>query len=328
MTMDDDRLLYEYRREPDPRFARELRDRLGRAEQPRGIPRPMVPLLVTACALGVVVAIFAVPSVRVSAQALLDLFRVRRFAAVEFDEARLEALKSIDKDRGLLVFDKEETLHDSGPPRYVPTRDAASPEAGFAVSTPSYLPDGLIPDSIFVEGEESMRFTVSEAKLRTILDRLDVRDVSVPTGLDGQWIEVRQPPVVVQKFRSDKRRAVLVQSKSPEVAIPPGWNVEQLGEIGLRVLGLDAAEARRIARATDWRTTLLVPVPLNVTTFRQVTVGGNSGLLITTTGEATADGKPKRRGAMLMWAQGDRLFCLQGDLSAEDTIQMAESIPS
>ena len=71
-----------------------------------------------------------------------------------------------------------------------------------------------------------------------------------------------------------------------------------------------------------------MPVPLNVTTFRQVTVAGNSGLLITTTGEARTDGKPRRMGAMLMWTRGDRVFCLRGDLSAQDTIEMAESISS
>ena len=91
---------------------------------------------------------------------------------------------------------------------------------------------------------------------------------------------------------------------------------------------LKEEKAKRIARATDWRSTLLVPVPLNVTTFRQVTVRGNSGLLIVTTGEPAADGRPHRQGTMLMWTHGDRVFCIRGNLSAGDVIQMAESIPS
>jgi uncharacterized protein DUF4367 len=323
----DDPLLHQYRREPDPRFARSLRERLRRAERPQGIPRPVMRALAAACAIGVVVALFAIPSVRVSAQALLDLFRVRRFAAVQFDEARFEALRSADQDQGLLVFDRKETIRDAGPPRYVPTRDAASPEAGFAVSEPSYLPEGLRADSMFIQGEGEMRFTVSEAKLRSLLDRLDVKGVTVPSGLDGHWVEVRKPAVVMQKFRSPRRHAVLIQAKSPEVSIPPGWDVEQLGEIGLRALGLNASEARRIAKATDWRNTLLVPVPLDVTTFRQVTVQGNSGLLITTKGETGPDGN-HREGTMLMWTSGDRVYCLRGTLSAREVMLMAESLPS
>jgi hypothetical protein len=69
-------------------------------------------------------------------------------------------------------------------------------------------------------------------------------------------------------------------------------------------------------------------VPLNVTTFRTVTVHGNSGLLITTTGEGerAQDATPQRRGVMVMWTEGDRVFCLRGDLSAQDLLQMAESV--
>lgn len=324
----DDRMLHEHRREPDPQFARDLRERLRRSERRRRFPRPVLRAVAVACSLGVVVALFAIPSVRVSAQALLDLFRVRRFAAVRFDQSRLNALESIEKEKGFLVFDHEEMIREPGPPRSVPNAQAATGEAGFAVGSPSYLPDSLTVDSVLVQGAGAMRFSVSEAKLRSVLDRLDVKGVTVPSGLDGHWVEVKKPPIVIQRFQSSNRRAVLLQALSPEVSVPAGWNIEQLAEIGLRILGLDPSEAKRIARTTDWRTTLLVPVPLNATTFRVVTVRGNSGLMIITTGDGPppAPGKPKRKGVMVMWSEGDRVFCLRGDLSAEDLLQMANSV--
>ncbi|MGH7682387.1 MAG: DUF4367 domain-containing protein [Candidatus Eiseniibacteriota bacterium] len=324
----DDRMLHEYRRDPDPEFARNLRERLSRQEGPRPFPGQSVTRVLAFAALGVaLVALFAIPSVRVSAQALLDLFRVRRFAAVQFSESRLEALRSLqsEKDRGLLVLDRKEEVLDPGPARLVPSRAAASPEVGFSVSGPGYLPEGMTADSVLVEGAGAVRLSISEAKLRALLDRLDLRDVTVPTGLDGRWIEVRKPPIVIQKFHSPRRRAVLVQARSPEVSVPTGWDVERLAEIGLRVLGLDSGEARRIARSTDWRSTLLVPVPMNASTFRQVTVHGQQGLMITTTAESSADGH-RREGVVLMWTEGERVFCLQGNISTKEIMQMAESL--
>ena len=320
----DDKFLHEYRRDPDPPFARELQERLRRQEGVR-VSRPIVPLIAAACAVAVITVIFTVPSVRVSAQALLDIFRVRRFAAVELKQSRLEALRSLDKERGFLVFDRQEKLVDPGPARYLPSRDAASSQVGFTVSAPGYLPDGMSPDSVFVEGEGRMRLSVSEAQLRSLLDRLDLRDVSVPPGLDGRWIEVQKPPVVIQRFRSRGRQAALVEARSPVVSVPAGWDVERLAEIGLRVLGLDSGEARRIAHATDWRSTLLVPVPMDASTFRQITVRGQPGLLITTTDRPSADGH-KRQGVVLMWTEGDRVFCLQGNVTGPEIVQMAESI--
>ncbi len=326
LTMDD-RMLHEYRREPDPRFASDLRERLRRHERPRALLSPRATRIVAAvAAAAAVTVVFAVPSVRVSAQALLDVFRVKRFAAVEFQESRRELLASMEKGRGFMIFDRQEKILDPGPATHVASREAAAAQAGFAVSVPGYLPDSLVADSLFIQGEGAMRMAVSEARLRSLLGRLDLDDVKVPAGLDGQWIEIRKPPVVMQRFRSEKRRVMLLQARSPEVKLPAGWNLEQLGEIGLRILGLDPGEARRIAKATDWRNTLLVPLPMNAATFRQVTVRGQSGLLITTTAEPTADGNGNRMLAIVMWSEGDRVFCLQGDLSAQDLMQMAESV--
>ena len=118
---------------------------------------------------------------------------------------------------------------------------------------------------------------------------------------------------------------MLLQARSPEITLPAGWNLAQLGEIGLRILGLDPGDAKRIAKATDWRSTLLVPVPMNATSFRQVTVNGQSGLLIMTTGEPAADGKRRER-TILMWSTGDRVFFLQGNLDGKELIRMAESV--
>lgn len=324
----DDRMLDDYRRPPDPRFARDLRERLRRSERPRSFARGrLVRAVAGACGLALVAALFAIPSVRVSAQSFLEMFRVKRFAAVEFNESRLEKLRSMGEQREFLIFDKQEKLVEPSPPRYFPSRAAASPHVGFAVGAPSYLPDSLKADSIFVQGEGAMRLSVSEAKLRGLLDRLDLRDVAVPAGLNGRWIEVHKPPVVVQRFRSTRdRNAVLVQARSPEVSMPSGWDVERLAEIGLRILGLDPGEARRVAHSTDWRSTLLVPVPMNASTFRPVTVHGQPGLLVTTTGEKTTDGRPRRQGTFLMWTEGDRVFCIQGNLSSTDIVQMAESV--
>jgi hypothetical protein len=319
-------MLHEYRREPDPRFASDLRDRLRRIERRPLLSRRTTRIVAAVAAAAAITVVFTVPSVRVSAQAVLDVFRVKRFAAVQFKESRRDLLASIDKERGFLIFDRQEKILDPGPATYVASREAAAERVGFDVSAPRYLPSGLTADSLFVQGEAAARMGVSEAKLRTLLERLDLRDVSVPAGLDGQWVELRKPPVVMQRFRSERRRAMLLQARSPEVTLPAGWDLTRLGEIGLRILGLDARDAKRIAKATDWRSTLLVPVPMNATSFRQVNVRGQSGLLIMTTGEPAPDGKRQRERTILMWSTGDRIFFLQGDLDGKELVRMAESV--
>jgi hypothetical protein len=324
----DDRFLEDLRRDPEPGFARDLRARLrARSEDRRAWAPRLVPALGLAFAALAVAGLFAFPAVRASAQAMLDLFRVRRFAAVTYDAARVEKLRSLQGagDPSLMVFERRETVLDPGPARAFPDAGAAGAAAGLTLRRADHLPAGLAPDSVFVQGAGEMRLSVSEARLRALLDALDLRDVAVPAGIDGRIVDVRKPPVVIQKFRGPRSRAALLQCDSPEIAVPAGMDIERLAEIGLRVIGLDASEARRVARETDWRTTLVVPVPLNASTFRQVTVHGEPGLLITTA-RRDAEGQRRREGTMVMWTEGGRVLAIVGDLDPSDTMEMAESV--
>ena len=322
----DDQFLNDQRRDPEPRFAKGLRERLRSQEKPsRGWAPRLAPALASAFAVVLAVALFTLPSVRASAQAMLDLFRVRKFAAVRFDEARIEKLREMDKDQAFVVFDRKDIVRDPGPPTVVPSVDAATAAAGFRAMRPSFVPAGLTPDTVWVEGAGEARLSVSESKLRAVLDALDLRDVTVPAGLEGKVVEVRKSPIVIQTFRNTGRlRAAVIQSVSPEVGVPAGMDIPRLAEIGLRVLGLDSGEAHRIATTTDWRTTLLVPVPINASTFRQVTVHGEQGLLITTS--AMKDGDRRREGTILLWSEGDRVYGVRGNLADRDLLQMAESL--
>jgi hypothetical protein len=78
------------------------------------------------------------------------------------------------------------------------------------------------------------------------MDSFDIRDLSIPVGLDGQQVSIHVPRVMIQKYVNDRHtRAALVQAGSPEVSLPPGADLARLGEIGLRILGLERREASR-----------------------------------------------------------------------------------
>ena len=322
----DDRFLNELRQDPDPGFSRSLRAKLRAQEMPRAFRPRLAPTLAGAFGLALVMALFAFPSVRASAQAMLDLFRVKKFSALPFDQTRIDKLQQLDKDRMFMVFDKTQTLREPGPPQIVSSLGAASSAAGFHVASPGYLPAGLIADTIRVDGAGEAKLSVSEAKLRALLDALDLRDVQVPAGIDGKEIQVRKAPVVIQQFHgTGKLHAALLQSNSPEIGVPAGIDVPKLAEIGLRILGLDQSEAHHIATNTDWRTTLLVPVPLNASTFRQVTVRGQQGLMITTASKDPS-GEERRAVTIVLWSEGDKVFATTGNLTNKDILQMAESV--
>jgi hypothetical protein len=321
----DDRFLHSHRRDPAPGFARRLRERLRDVEDPA--PRPLWrPLVAAAAALAVVMALFAFPAVRAGAQAMLDMFRVRNFVAVSFDPERLEKLRALKQNNAMLVFDRQQVIQDPGKPVVQPSVAAAGAVAGFTVESPSYLPRGLALDTVAVSGEGRAQIGTTTARLREVLDALGLNDVQVPPNLDTQDVTVHTYPVVSQSYRAERHHLQLVQSRNPEVGLPAGLDLARMAEIGLRILGVDTGEAHRLAQSIDWRSTLLVPVPTTASSFRQVTVQGNPGLLVTSNGEGANKQGRRRAGSVLMWTQGDRMFALEGTLGEQDLVQVAESV--
>ncbi|HET8698228.1 MAG TPA: DUF4367 domain-containing protein, partial [Gammaproteobacteria bacterium] len=76
----------------------------------------------------------------------------------------------------------------------------------------------------------------------------------------------------------------------------------------------------------DWRTTLLVPVPVNAASFRQVNIQGESALLI----EANNSERPNKSGTggetVLMWSQQGVVYALTSEMSPDTLIDIAQSM--
>ena len=323
----DDRFLHEHRREPRPGFARALRERLREqteaAAERRGFP--LHPALAGAIAVVMVAGLFSLPAVRAKAGDLLNLFRVQNLTAVPFDPSRLERLKDlVESDSGgpaMLGFDTQ-VLRQPGEPREFPTPEAASSAAGLSVRTPSELPRGLRLERIVVTDDAEARMTADTRRLDAALDLLEIRDMRAPSAWDGRSVTLRMPRSVTLQYVNGDRRAELKQAASPEVDLPPGADLSQMGVVALRVLGLSAEEARRTASRIDWNSTLLVPVPIDATAFREITIHGNRGLLV----ERTTPKGGRSGGGLVLWTEQGRVYAIGGNLGTNDLVVMAESV--
>jgi hypothetical protein len=326
--MTDDRFLHTMRGEPRPEFARDLHERLraqGPAERPaRGRSRRLAFSFASIAAVALIAVSFTLPAVRASAQAFLDLFRVRNFAAVSISPERIQELRAKKLDVESLIGDRTEAPAEMPKPQVVASLAEAGARAGFSVRTPAEL-GGLRPDTIAVMDGRTVSFRVHTAPLQQVLESLDIRDLQVPPGLDGQMVTVTATPFVEQHFVSERRRLDLVQARSPEVSLPAGTDLARLAEIALRIAGLDPGEARNFARSVDWHSTMLVPVPLDASSFTQVTVRGQKGLLVSYHGEKARQG-PRHAGNLLLWGEGDMVYALAGNLGEVSLVQVAESL--
>ena len=334
----DDRFLHEARRAPRPEFAARLRGRLteldaaahGRSfARSRALRRGLLTLAPVAAA---VLALVLFPDVRAGAQAFLEMFRVRNFVAVSFDPERLRALEGKGVDPIALIGEHTQTRAPEPPQSFVAPAGAFA-AAGYSGHEPTFLPNGLAADSVVVLGGQEGELRIEARKLNELMASLGVHDVALPPELDGARIAMRSSRAVAIRYRGGKHEVLFVQAPPPEVTLPAGLERARLAEIGLRVLGLSADEARRFADRIDWNSTALVPVPLGECTFREVEVGRQKALLIESAGPDAGQeaGKvhPGRAGGgrVLLWSDEERIYAMRGNLRDFDLLQMASSVP-
>src|SRR5262245_3537668 len=141
-----DEFLTQGREEPRPEFAAALRQRLDSQEaepMPRRARWPGRPALAAACVLACLGALLALPSVRAGAQGFLDMFRVKRFAAVPFDPERMARLQDAPMDLKRLMSSQVEVLQEPPPLRAVADLEEAGSVTGIDVRIPSVVPNGM-----------------------------------------------------------------------------------------------------------------------------------------------------------------------------------------
>ncbi len=314
--------LHALRADPSPLFKAQLRERL-RAQEPVAETRSDWPrrALVAAAAVIVVAALISVPGVRASVAQFVSLFRIVNVVAVPVDSSRLDRLKAEDLQIGALIGEHVQVVQDPGPPVPVASVADAAAAAGITLATPQWLPDHTQVIETAVMGERVMRVTADSLRLQQVMDALGIDDLTVPAGLDGHVVDVRVPPVVMIRYdHQNGRRTRLFQARTPQLALPASIDVRSLGEIGLRILGLPPAEAKQFAQAIDWHTTLVIPVPPNVSSLREVDIGGRRGVMI--------QHQPRNQSptTTIVWSTSERVFALVSIQHVAEAMAMASSV--
>jgi len=319
---DHDVWLHALRADPSPAFKAQLRERL-RVQEPAAEARRDWPrrALAAAAAVAAVAVSLSVPAVRASVAQFVSLFRVVNVVGVPVDPSRLDRLEAENLQIGALIGEHVQVVQDPGPPLSVASLADAAAAAGMTLATPQWLPADTQIIEMAVVGERVMQVTASGLRLQQVMDALGIDDLAVPPGLDGQVVDVRVPPVVMIRYaHGERRRTRLFQARTPQLALPDTIDVQALGEIGLRILGLPPAEAKQFAQAIDWHTTLVVPVPPNAASFRQVDINGHRGVLI--------EHQPPNQSptSTIVWSTSERVFALVSIQGGTAAMAMASSV--
>ena len=290
------------------------------------------------------VALFAVSlsfaPVRAWAGSFLGLFRVQQVTVLPVDNTRLEALTGnspLSAEISRLLSDSVTITKQPKDPQIAASASEASQMAGFAVRLPN---NQTAAPQLTAQSGFAFQFVVDRARAQALVDEAGYQNLQLPASLDGATIKVDVPSAVTAAYgtcpkpkgepsASDTRGSmgrmyancvILVQIPSPTVNTPPDVDVAQLAEMGLQVTGMTAQQAHEYSQTVDWASTLVIPIPRNGATYKQVAVDGVTGYLI----QRPADDAPEYA---LVWVKDGIVYGI-GGLGADSAqaLAMANSL--
>ncbi|RMH02167.1 MAG: hypothetical protein D6706_00690 [Chloroflexi bacterium] len=249
---------------------------------------------------------FSFPAVRAAASEFLGLFRVQKFAAISVSPDQLAILERIAEE-GLTPGEFEIARE----PQMQPVDSLAEAQTITGLEPVRTLSSLGTPDEIYVTTGGNGSLTIDLAGARAIVEAAGGDPMLLPERLDGAQVHVAVFPGVEQRWGDIS----LVQTPSPLVEYPDGLDPVPLGKALLQVLGMNEAEAERLATEIDWTSTLLLPVPQNTVSFSEVMVNGYSGVALFAP-----------EGAAIMWQDSGMVYLLGGAVELNELLDLAGSL--
>lgn len=292
----------------------------GRENRVRALfARHPAPAWATAAIAALVVVMITLAPARSAAQRVLAMLRIQKVTVVPVDFPAAPNHDTMQRVRQLIASRVTVTLS-PGKAQIEPDAASASKFAGFHVRTLSGVQGA---PEISVLGRQAYVMTLDRARLQEILSDLGRPDLRIPASVNGQTVAVHIPKAAFIRYGNctfhhhDASQTAapggstgcvaVAEVPSPIVSVPPGLDIDQLAQVALEATGMSQSEAAAFCQTVDWKSTLVIPIPENASSYQQVTVDGAEGTLIL--GRAH-NGRPGEFG--LVWVKNGIIYSIHG----------------
>ncbi len=276
------------------------------------------PALAALGAVVLVALLLSIAPVRTAAADFLSLFRVQKFAVIPLNEQQMNRLVDLaNQAEGTLG--KPQIVREEGPEQSAGDAAQASSLAGYAVRTPSRLPQGAVLQKFSVKSGPALHMEVDRATLAALMQATGASTEGLP---DTEKIaaDVDVANFTMQEYGMGATKMQFVQVPSPHVNLPEGLNPTPLAESAFMLLGMPTEDAKRLAASIDWTTTLVIPLPADAVQAREVTIDGVTGLLM-----EGVNGR-SRGESSLIWQKDGMLYALTGRVDSRVLMDAADSL--
>lgn len=299
----------------------------------RVLARRWRPAWVIGMAAAIILCALMFPSGRSLAQRFLATLRIEKVQPVALDFSALDGNRPLGEMLSKMLSEKMVVTADEKP-RQVDSGKNASELAGFPVKLFGARTDA---PKFTVEGNHAFHLTVDRERLQDVVDQAGRPDLLVPATIDGATVSVNVPRAITLEYgechgRGDTMEngvaaeaktvnncVALIEAPVPQVDVPADLNIQQLAEIGFQLTRMSPTQARELAQAIDWKSTLVLPIPRMSGTYTPMQVAGVQGTLINTAGRRDPH-------YVLIWVKNGIIYGLIGHGDSSEAVALANTL--
>ncbi|TYP56719.1 DUF4367 domain-containing protein [Thermosediminibacter litoriperuensis] len=260
--------------------------------------------------------------VRDAAADFLSIFRVSKIQAVKITLEDLEHIKQQLNGRGIRDIDLKQygkvKATGGGFEKVKPEDIGLLPEKVGFNFRPLKAPGGF--ELTFAGLEKPMRIEITPnvVNMNRLISALGGTKL-LPEELDGKTLVVNTKGAVRQNFiqnsdkREDARSFSLTQMGAPDIQVPEGVDLEAVRQAVLALPFLPDNLREQLYGIEDWKTTVPLPIPTEEVDAEEITINGKPGLSM----------KKSWGDNAIIWIDGETIFNIEGNLSPQELLQIA-----
>lgn len=268
------------------------------------------------CAALVITTCMSIQPVRAAVSNALSIFRVENVKGLNISVDDIQQiqnkLRNKEPEIDLQKFGKIKTI--GGQQRQV-TLEEAKKVAGLPVLFPAALADTR--PGITVIDPSSMEFTLNVDNMNRVLKSFGAQTL-LPKSIDGKTFNVNISRTIVMKYNISGRDINIVQTKSPEIVVPEGVDVDQIYDSMVDLPIIPENLQRQLKSIKDWKSTIYIPVIGNETT--EVDINGSKGYVF------TGNNVSGNTFSGIVWSDSGVIRSIQGMISKDEIVALARSM--
>jgi hypothetical protein len=270
-----------------------------------------------ACAALVVTVCVTVQPVRAAISNALSIFRVENVKGINVTLEDLQEIhEKLSSGQGEINLDNMGSAKLQGGKSRASSQDDVKNLPDIDVAFPTALSGAA--QSINVVEPASIDFTLNVKNVNQIMKSYGATKL-LPDNIDGKTFKVDIASQVTMNYLVKDKNVVILQTKSPEITVPEGVNVDEVYSAVVEMPILPQNLKSQLKSIKDWKNTLYIPVVESDMTG--VDINGAKGYMTKDYG----DSEDAHENAVIWYNKGV-IYAVSGRIDSGEILKIARSM--